>query len=124
MAKPNLNEYISVTRKNYLSDDNEGRMVEKRFLKIQGTFLVRIRDNAFNGTIGENVVEHIEIFLKVVEPLKIKGVSHDRFRLSVFPISLTRAASEWFIKDSIGSVTTWEDVGIKRLLDDLRVTAT
>ncbi|GJY17481.1 hypothetical protein Tco_0388972 [Tanacetum coccineum] len=85
-------------------------MVEKSFLEIQGTFLVKIRDNAFNGTIGENAVEHIENFLEVVGPLKIKGVSHDRFRLSVFPISLTGAASEWFKKNCIGSVTTWEDL--------------
>ncbi|GJV45615.1 hypothetical protein Tco_1430151 [Tanacetum coccineum] len=40
MAEPNLNGYIFVTRKNFLSDDNEGRMVEKSFLKIQGTFLL------------------------------------------------------------------------------------
>ncbi|GJY77054.1 hypothetical protein Tco_0482170 [Tanacetum coccineum] len=45
MAEPN--EYISVTRKNFISDDNKGRMIEKR------------------------------------------------------------AASEWFKKDYIGSVTTW-----------------
>ncbi|GJS21776.1 hypothetical protein Tco_0450408 [Tanacetum coccineum] len=110
MAEPNLNDYISVTRKNFLSDDNEGRMVEKSILDIQGTFLVKIRDNTFNGTIRENAVEHVEIFLEVVRPLKIKGVSHDRFRLSVFPISLAGAASEWFKKDCIGLVTTWEDL--------------
>ncbi|GJY79963.1 hypothetical protein Tco_0492714 [Tanacetum coccineum] len=110
MAEPIPEDYISVTRKNFLSGDNEGRMVEKSFLEIQGTFLVKIRDNAFNGTIKENAVEHIENFLEVVEPLKIKGVSHDRFRLSVFPISLSSAASEWFKKQCIGSVTTWEDL--------------
>ncbi|GKE33950.1 hypothetical protein Tco_1453272 [Tanacetum coccineum] len=85
-------------------------MVEKSFLEIQGTFLVKIRDNAFNGTIRENAVEHIENFLEEVRTLKIKGVSHDRFRLSIFPISLAGTASEWFKKDCIGSVTTWEDL--------------
>nr|GEU38259.1 cell cycle checkpoint control protein RAD9A isoform X1 [Tanacetum cinerariifolium] len=85
-------------------------MVEKSFLKIQGSFLVKIRDNTFNGIIEENAVEHIEIFLKVVKPLKIKRARHDRFRLSVFPISLAGDASEWFKKDCIGSVTTWDDL--------------
>ncbi|GJY09400.1 retrovirus-related pol polyprotein from transposon TNT 1-94 [Tanacetum coccineum] len=108
VAEPNLNDHISVTRKNFLSNDNEGRIIKKSFLKIQGTFLVKIRDNTFNRTIGENAVEHIENFLKVVRPLKIKGVSQDRFRLSVFPISLAGAACEWFKKDCIGSLTTWE----------------
>ncbi|GJX73431.1 hypothetical protein Tco_0312026 [Tanacetum coccineum] len=58
MAEPN--EYISVTRKNFLSDDNEGRMVEKSFLEIQGTFLVKIRDNTFNGIIRENRIKTYE----------------------------------------------------------------
>ncbi|GKE00597.1 hypothetical protein Tco_1388580, partial [Tanacetum coccineum] len=110
MAEPNLNEYISVTRKNLLSDDNEGRMVEKSFLEIQGTFLVKIHDKTFNGIIGENAFKHIDNFLEVVGPLKIKGLSQDRFRLCVFLISLAGAASKWFKKDCIGSVTTWENL--------------
>ncbi|GKC11639.1 hypothetical protein Tco_1008421 [Tanacetum coccineum] len=110
MAEPDLNEYISITRKNYLSDDNRGRMVEKSFLEVQGTFFVKIHDNTFSGTIRENAFEHIEKFLEVVVPLKIRNVSHDRFRLSVFPISLSGAANEWFNKEYIGSVTTWEDL--------------
>nr|GEU96128.1 integrase, catalytic region, zinc finger, CCHC-type, peptidase aspartic, catalytic [Tanacetum cinerariifolium] len=96
MAEPNLNDNIFVTQKNFLSDDDEGRMVEKSFLEIQGTFLVKLCDNTFNETIGENTVEYIENFLEVVRPLNIKGVSHDRCRLNVFPISLAGAASEWF----------------------------
>ncbi|GKB20666.1 hypothetical protein Tco_0854589 [Tanacetum coccineum] len=110
MTEPNLNDYISITRKNILSDDNKGRMVQKSFLKIQGTFLVKKHDNTFNGTDEENAVKHIENFLEVVRPLRIKGVSHNRVRLSVFPISLAGAASEWFKKDCIGLVTTWEDL--------------
>nr|GEV09482.1 hypothetical protein [Tanacetum cinerariifolium] len=72
MVEPNLIEYISVTRKNYFSDDKEGRMVEKSFLEIQGTFLVKLRDIVFNGIIGESAFEHIENFLEIVGPLKIK----------------------------------------------------
>ncbi|GJU57588.1 hypothetical protein Tco_1235354 [Tanacetum coccineum] len=75
MAKPN--EYIFVTQKKLLSNNNEGRMVEKSFLEIQGTFLVKIRDNTFNGIIGENVFKHIDNFLE-------------------------SAAGVWFKKDCIG----------------------
>ncbi|GKD78780.1 hypothetical protein Tco_1341401 [Tanacetum coccineum] len=85
-------------------------MAEKSFLEIQGTFLVKIRDNTSNGIIGETAFKHIDNFLKVVGPLKIKGLSQDRFRLSIFPISLVGAASERFKKDCIGLVTTWEDL--------------
>ncbi|GKA11545.1 hypothetical protein Tco_0691091 [Tanacetum coccineum] len=110
MAEPNQTEYIFVTQKNFLSNDNEGRMVEKSFLIIQGAFLVKICDNTFKGIIGENAFEHIENFLKIVGPVKIKGVSQDRSRLSIFPVSLAGAASEWFKNYCISSVTTWEDL--------------
>ncbi|GJY03912.1 hypothetical protein Tco_0369852 [Tanacetum coccineum] len=68
------------------------RMAEKSFVEIQGTFLVKIRDNTLNGIIGENAFKHIDNFLEVVGPLKVKGLTQDRFRLNVFPISLAGAA--------------------------------
>ncbi|GKC67917.1 hypothetical protein Tco_1100515 [Tanacetum coccineum] len=83
MTEPN--EYIYVTRKNLISNDNEGRMIEKFFVEIQGAFLVKIRDNTFNGIIRENAFEHINNFLKVAGLIKVNG-------------------------DCIGSVTTWEDL--------------
>nr|GEY89505.1 hypothetical protein [Tanacetum cinerariifolium] len=85
-------------------------MIERNFVEIPGTFLVKIRENTFNGAIGENVFEHINNFLEVVGLIKINGVSQDRFRLSIFSISLAGAAGEWFKKDCIGSVSTWEDL--------------
>ncbi|GKC15110.1 hypothetical protein Tco_1011892, partial [Tanacetum coccineum] len=61
MAEPN--NYITATRKNFVSNDNEGRMVEKRIVEIQGTFLEKIRNDAFNGNKGENTYEHIKKIL-------------------------------------------------------------
>ncbi|GKD71368.1 hypothetical protein Tco_1325458 [Tanacetum coccineum] len=92
MAEPK--DYVTATRKNFVSNDNEGRMVEKCSVEIQGTFLVKIRDDAFNRNVGENAFKHINKFLKIVGPIKINGLTQDRFRLSVFPISLAGAASE------------------------------
>ncbi|GJX35809.1 hypothetical protein Tco_0247366 [Tanacetum coccineum] len=87
-----------------------GKMIEKSLLEIEGTFLVKIRDNAFKGIDGENVFAHINNFLKIVEPLKIRGLSHDQFKLSVFPISLSGSASEWFRNECIGTNATWEGI--------------
>nr|GEX96723.1 hypothetical protein [Tanacetum cinerariifolium] len=60
------NDYIFVTRKSCISNDNDGKMIERNFVEIQGTFLIKVRDNAFNRAIGENVFEHINKFLEVV----------------------------------------------------------
>ncbi|GJU80678.1 hypothetical protein Tco_1283043, partial [Tanacetum coccineum] len=92
MAKPN--DYITATQKNFVSNDNEGRMVKKCIVEIQGTFLVKIRDYAFNGNIEENAFKHIDKFQVVVRPIKINGLTQDRFRLSVFPVSLAGTAKE------------------------------
>ncbi|GJU78349.1 hypothetical protein Tco_1275419 [Tanacetum coccineum] len=108
MAEPN--DYITATRKNFVTNDNEGRMVEKCIYEIQGEFLVKIRDYAFNGNIRENVFKHIDKFLEVIGPIKINGLTQDRFKLSVFPVSLVGAASEWFTKECIGSITTWDNM--------------
>ncbi|GKD96363.1 hypothetical protein Tco_1380260 [Tanacetum coccineum] len=85
MAEPN--DYITATRKNFVSNDNEGRMVEKCIVEIQGTFLVKIRDDAFNGNVGET-----------------------RSNTSI------RAASEWFTKECLGSITTWDNMVEKFIL--------
>ncbi|GJX39364.1 hypothetical protein Tco_0252667 [Tanacetum coccineum] len=73
MAGPITNDCISATRKSLVSNDNDGKMIEKNFIKIEGSFFVKIHDNAFNGIDGENVFEHINSFLEVVEPLKLKN---------------------------------------------------
>ncbi|GJW29161.1 hypothetical protein Tco_0046036 [Tanacetum coccineum] len=114
MAEPN--DCITSTRKYFFSNDNEGRMFEKCIIEIQGMFLVKIREDAFNGNIGENTYKHIDKFLEIVGPIKINRLTQDRFRLSVFPISLTRAASEWFTKECLGSITTWDDMVEKFIL--------
>ncbi|GJR35718.1 hypothetical protein Tco_1211402 [Tanacetum coccineum] len=105
MAEPN--DYITATRKKFVSNDNEGRMVKKCIVEIQGTFLVKIHDDTFNGNVGENAFKHIDKFLKIVGPIKINGLTQDRFRLSIFPVSVAGAASEWVTKECIGLITTW-----------------
>ncbi|GJS33208.1 hypothetical protein Tco_0531590 [Tanacetum coccineum] len=108
MAEPN--NYIIATRKNFVFNDNEGRIVEKCIVKIQGTFLEKTRNDAFNGNKEENAYEHINKFLDVVGPIKINGLTQDRFRFSIFPVSLTGAAYEWFTKECMGSITTWDSM--------------
>ncbi|GKC58178.1 hypothetical protein Tco_1085776, partial [Tanacetum coccineum] len=114
MAKSN--DYITATRNNFISNDNEGRIVEKCIVEIQGTFLVKIRNDSFNGNDGENAYEHINKFLEIVGPIKINGLTQDRFRLSTFPVSLAGAAYEWFTKEYIGSITTSDNIVEKFIL--------
>ncbi|GJS11806.1 hypothetical protein Tco_0368602 [Tanacetum coccineum] len=60
----------------------------KAAYELKGRFLDDLCENAFSGTNGENTVEHIEYFLKVVDLVELTNVNHERLRLAIFPISL------------------------------------
>ncbi|GKD12564.1 hypothetical protein Tco_1196971 [Tanacetum coccineum] len=63
MAGPITKEYIFATSKSFISNNNNGIMIEKNFIEIEGTFLLKIRDNAFHGNDGKDVFKHINSFL-------------------------------------------------------------
>ncbi|GKF66798.1 hypothetical protein Tco_0193315, partial [Tanacetum coccineum] len=67
IAEPVLEEYIIVTRKNYISKNDDGKIVEKSFLEIEGKFLEKLARDAFSGTNEEGAVKHIEKFHNLVE---------------------------------------------------------
>ncbi|GJX72158.1 hypothetical protein Tco_0309329 [Tanacetum coccineum] len=81
----------------------------KNAYELKGKFLDDLHNNAFSGTNGKDVVEHIEYYLKIIEPIKLPNVDHDKLRVVVFLILLVGGARRWFdgIKESI---TYWVDL--------------
>ncbi|GJU50318.1 zf-CCHC domain-containing protein [Tanacetum coccineum] len=75
----------------------------KNAYELKGKFLDDLHKNAFSGTNGEDKVEHIEYFLKIVDPINLPNVNQDKLRVVVFLISLVGDAWRWFdgIKGSI-----------------------
>ncbi|GJX48028.1 hypothetical protein Tco_0273218 [Tanacetum coccineum] len=95
---------MTITRKEYGS-----RINEKGRIELKGRFLLELRDNAFSGTNGEDVVKHVENFMK-----NVANITHDRLRVSVFPFSLTGAASKWWKDESIANVKVeWDPTNIE-----------
>ncbi|GKE09790.1 hypothetical protein Tco_1413341, partial [Tanacetum coccineum] len=81
----------------------------KAAYELKGKFLDDLCDNGFSRTNGEDAVEYIEYFLKIVDPIDLPNVNYERLRLAVFPISLVGNTSKWF-DEFIGSITTWVDL--------------
>ncbi|GJR80205.1 hypothetical protein Tco_0150990 [Tanacetum coccineum] len=75
----------------------------KNAYELKGKFLDDLHKNAFSGTNGEDAVEHIEYFLRIVDPIDLPNVNQDKLRVVGFPISLVGDAWKWFdeIKGSI-----------------------
>ncbi|GJZ17685.1 putative reverse transcriptase domain-containing protein [Tanacetum coccineum] len=109
MREPVLEEYITVTRKNYTVENNDGQIIKKNSFQIKGMFLEKLARNTFSGKNGEDTVEHIEKFLEIMGPFNIQDVN-------VFPISLIGVASEWFMEEHINSLGSWVDL-IEKLYD-------
>ncbi|GJW87313.1 hypothetical protein Tco_0162653 [Tanacetum coccineum] len=67
----------------------------KNAYELKGKFLDDLHNNAFSGTNGKGAVEHIEYYLKIIDPIKLPNVDHDKLRVVVFPISLA-GDLEWY----------------------------
>ncbi|GJW29813.1 hypothetical protein Tco_0046688, partial [Tanacetum coccineum] len=94
---------------NYYSGITSITINGKNAYELKGKSLDDLHKNAFSGTNGEDVVEHIEYFLKIVDPIDLLNVNQDKLRVVVFPILLVEDAWRWF--DGIkGSITSWVDL--------------
>ncbi|GJZ64429.1 hypothetical protein Tco_0620850 [Tanacetum coccineum] len=50
--------------------------------ELKGKFLDDLHKNAFSGTNGEDAVEHIEYFLKIVDPIDLPKILLSLLKLS------------------------------------------
>ncbi|GJY69598.1 hypothetical protein Tco_0472580 [Tanacetum coccineum] len=71
----------------------------KNAYELKGKFLDDLHNNAFSGTNGKDTVEHIEYYLKIINPIKLPNVDHDKLRNVVFPISLSGGARRCWRED-------------------------
>ncbi|GJR52381.1 hypothetical protein Tco_1402902 [Tanacetum coccineum] len=85
---------------------------EKNAYELKGKFLDDLHNNAFSGINGKDTIEHIEYFLKIVGPINLPNVDHDKPRVVVFPILLVGGARRWF-DGIIESITCWVDLTAK-----------
>ncbi|GKB80167.1 hypothetical protein Tco_0947062 [Tanacetum coccineum] len=81
----------------------------KNAYELKGKFLDDLHNNAFSGTNGKVAIENIEYYLKIIDPIKLPNVDHDKLRIVVFPISLAGGARRWFNKTK-ESITCWVDL--------------
>ncbi|GJT86042.1 hypothetical protein Tco_1067759 [Tanacetum coccineum] len=64
-------------------------------LKIRDEFLKILRDNAFNGMDGGDVIDHIARVVEITEWIKIPDINKNHLRVYVFSKSLSNDAKKW-----------------------------
>ncbi|GJY95211.1 hypothetical protein Tco_0511572 [Tanacetum coccineum] len=88
-----MEQYMSKTRADYGSGVARPKIEDKDNFELKGQFLKELRTNTFSGSDHEDVNEHIEKVLKIVDLFHIPNITIDQVMLRAFPMSLTGAAS-------------------------------
>ncbi|GJV18271.1 pyruvate dehydrogenase (acetyl-transferring) kinase, mitochondrial [Tanacetum coccineum] len=110
-----MEQYMSKTRADYGSGVARPKIEDNDNFELKGQFLKELRTNTFSGSDHEDVSEHIEKVLEIVDLLHILDITIDQVMLRVFPMSLTGADSRWLRNEPIGSITTWDGLKTKFL---------
>ncbi|GKD14513.1 hypothetical protein Tco_1198920 [Tanacetum coccineum] len=110
--KSSMETFAPNDKANYYSGITSITVNEKNAYELKGKFLDDLHNNAFSETNGKDAVEHIEYYLKIIDPIKLPNVDHDKLRIVVFPISLAGGARRWFDRTK-ESITCWVDLTAK-----------
>ncbi|GJU62624.1 hypothetical protein Tco_1244459 [Tanacetum coccineum] len=110
-TKSTMRKFTTNDQVNYYSWITSIKVNGKNAYELKGKFLDDLHNNAFSGTNGEDAVEHIKYFLKIVDPIDLLNVNQDKLRVVVFPISLVGDAWRWFdgIKGSTTNYEAWKE---------------
>ncbi|GJR72670.1 hypothetical protein Tco_0085035 [Tanacetum coccineum] len=108
MGEPTMEEYMIKTRDGYGLGIAWPKIDEKAQFELKGLFLKELRDNTFSRLDHEDVNEHIEKVLEIVDLFHILNITQDQVMLRAFPMKLTGAASCWLRNEPPGSIITWE----------------
>ncbi|GJS25227.1 hypothetical protein Tco_0453859 [Tanacetum coccineum] len=107
--------YMTKTREDYGLGIARPKINDKAHFELKGQFLKELRENTNSGSDNEDVNEHIEKVLEIVDLFHIPEVTQDQIILRVFHVSLTGVASRWLKKEPAGSINTWETLKKKFL---------
>ncbi|GKA97278.1 zinc finger, CCHC-type containing protein [Tanacetum coccineum] len=71
---------------------------------------------SFHGLRSEDPNQHLKDLLKFMDSLDLDGENKERTRLGLFQFSLYDQASNWLERLPAGSITTWEDLTTRFLV--------
>ncbi|GJU12418.1 hypothetical protein Tco_1134814 [Tanacetum coccineum] len=90
--KSSMETFAPNDKADYYSEITTITVNGKRLMILRAEISWMNDNNAFDGTNGEEAVKHIEYFLRIVDPIDLPNINHDKLRVVVFPISLVGGA--------------------------------
>nr|GEV64171.1 hypothetical protein [Tanacetum cinerariifolium] len=89
-----MRKIVTNDQANYYSGITSITFNGKNAYEMKVKFLDDMHKNSFSGTNGEDTIEHIEYFLKIVDPIDFPNVNQDKLRVVVFQILLNLGSEE------------------------------
>ncbi|GKE86059.1 hypothetical protein Tco_1559801, partial [Tanacetum coccineum] len=86
--KSSMETFVPNNKADYYSGITSITVNGKNAYELKGKFLDGLHNNAFSGTNRKDAVKHIEYYLKIIDPIKLPNVDHDKLIIVIFPISL------------------------------------
>ncbi|GJS69589.1 hypothetical protein Tco_0702430 [Tanacetum coccineum] len=85
-------------------------IINTREPQIGDEFLKILRDNAFNGMDGGDVIGHIVRIIEITEWIKISDINKNQLRIHVFSKSLCNDAKKWWNDEVEGTTISWDEL--------------
>ena len=84
--------------------------VEANNFELKPGLITMVQQNQFTGHPTEDPNEHLSIFLRMANTVKVNGVRPGVIKLHLFPFSLRDIGATWYESLPYGSVDTWEEL--------------
>ena len=78
--------------------------------ELKPTLITMVQQNKFTGHPSEDPNEHMGMFLRMANTVKLNGVKPDFIKLQLFPFSLRDTTASYFESLPYGSVNTWDEL--------------
>ncbi|GJZ84317.1 hypothetical protein Tco_0649656 [Tanacetum coccineum] len=79
-------------------------------LEISKEMLKLLCDNAYNGADANDAIDHITIFLEIMDLVRIQSVDPEQLRIFAFQYPLIENAHKWWMPEVNHMITSWEEL--------------
>ncbi|GKD32903.1 hypothetical protein Tco_1248412 [Tanacetum coccineum] len=110
--KSSMETFVPNDKVDYYSRITSIIVNRKKAYELKGKFLDDLHNNAFSGTNGKYAVEHIEYYLRIIDPIKLPNVDHDKLIIDY-----------WKMGDDEIEVSDDESSNLEEYLSDKEETA-
>ena len=99
--RPVIKEKYSVVRQPPIEVNN---------FELKPALITMVQQNRFTRHLSEDLNEHLGIFLRMTNTVKLNRVNPDVIKLQLFPFSLRDIAVSWFESLPYISMSNWEEM--------------